>query len=216
MRLETIRANLGNTTAALPRHRKAKGRALTKWRRNGAHAQARRKPFLQKALGTKLSHRIDNWLPFENPASHREANCRVTEMHYSHNHPQNSDQVFDPSGEEQLHYRHNSNGAQRPQGTSVLLKWHGSNTAYGCTAMGYVGTGVLKSPQRKLAIDSRDPLPGRTMQLLATWPATSQTPLPAAHFTLTAQLGGGDNAGRLSRCSISPLRLIGAFLSALL
>lgn len=45
--------------------------------------------FLQKALRSKASNRVyRRCLPPENPAGHRKANRRVTEMHHPHAHPQ--------------------------------------------------------------------------------------------------------------------------------
>jgi hypothetical protein len=67
---------------------KANGRALTKWRRNGAHAQARKNP-LQQTLRAEPRHRIDYCLPLKNPAGHRKANRRIEQMHLSHIHPPN-------------------------------------------------------------------------------------------------------------------------------
>jgi hypothetical protein len=63
------------------------GRALTKWRRNGARAQALKKLDLQKALRPKPGNWVRYWLPPENPASHRKANCCIAQMHHFHIHP---------------------------------------------------------------------------------------------------------------------------------
>ena len=85
---------------------------------------------LQKPLRPIASDRIDDRqsFPLKNPAGHRKANSRVTEMHQSHKHPQFGSPT-DPSGEEPLHklYRHNSNECEDEQGTSVPSKWHGGN-----------------------------------------------------------------------------------------
>jgi hypothetical protein len=47
-----------------------------------------KKPVLQKTLRPEPRDWIYHRLPFENPASHRKANCRVDKMHRSHIHPQ--------------------------------------------------------------------------------------------------------------------------------
>ena len=52
------------------------------------------KTVLQKALSSKPTDGVySNCLPLEKPACHREANCRVTQMHHSHNTPPNSDRL---------------------------------------------------------------------------------------------------------------------------
>jgi hypothetical protein len=71
----------------LPGGEKANGRALTKWKRNGTHAQHLARNFLQKAGGTQSRHRINYRLATEYPASHRKTHCRITKMHEPHKHP---------------------------------------------------------------------------------------------------------------------------------
>jgi len=68
---------------------KSSGRALTKWRRNGARAQSYLAKDLQKARGPKTCDRVGyrHWLPLEYPAGHRKPNCRIAQMHDPHNTP---------------------------------------------------------------------------------------------------------------------------------
>jgi hypothetical protein len=79
-----IRANLSNSTEG-----GRKGRALTKWRRNGC-ARPNPDKNLQKPLRSKTSDRIyyRRCLPPKNPAGHREANRRIAKVHHSHRYPQ--------------------------------------------------------------------------------------------------------------------------------
>jgi hypothetical protein len=91
--LGTIRVHLGNRYVGLPKGVAGSDRA----RADEMEAQRGARPspektLLQKALRPESRHRIYYGLPLENPASHRKTNRRVAEMHYSHNHPQNSDQ----------------------------------------------------------------------------------------------------------------------------
>ena len=80
--------NLGNSTSGAG----SAGRAMTKWRRNGCARPSSTK-LLQKALSSKPTDWISNRLPLENPACHREANCRITEMHHPHKAPSQSDRL---------------------------------------------------------------------------------------------------------------------------
>ena len=91
------KTNLGNSYFR-DQEGKTIGRALTKWRRNGAHAQARKNRFLQKSLRPEPSHRIDYCLPLKNPAGHRKAKCRIEQMHLSHSHPPIGLDLVDPQG----------------------------------------------------------------------------------------------------------------------
>ena len=92
-----IRANLGNGYFW---EREAVGARLTKWKRNGAHAQACKRP-LQKTLRPKPCDWIDYCLPLENPAGHRKANRRIDQMHLPHKHPHFGIDLADPQGRNQ-------------------------------------------------------------------------------------------------------------------
>jgi len=87
---------------------------------------------LQKTLRPEARHGICNrhCFPLKNPAGHRKAYCRVTQMHQSHITPANRACRLDPLGEETTSlYRHNSNAPSGEQGTSVPSKWHRSNSS---------------------------------------------------------------------------------------
>jgi hypothetical protein len=75
---------------------------------------------LQQARRTKTRDRIGyrHCLSPEYPASHREPDCRIAQMHHTHIHPQWIGWYCE--GEELLKlYRHNTNGLDIEQGTSV-------------------------------------------------------------------------------------------------
>jgi hypothetical protein len=80
-----IWANLGNSTEG-----GSKGRALTKWKRNGCARPSLTN--LQKPLRSETSHWVDYWhcLPPENPAGHRKAYRRIAKVHHSHEIPPSS------------------------------------------------------------------------------------------------------------------------------
>jgi hypothetical protein len=90
-----FRANLGN--GYFWEHQQTEeqnnGRALTKWRRNGARAQAQEKP-LQKTLRPEPCDGVYYSLPLENPAGHRKAQRRIEQMHFFHRHPQIPDRLL--------------------------------------------------------------------------------------------------------------------------
>src|SRR5579871_5383819 len=83
------RSGQTQTLVTVPRV-EVKGRATTKWRRNGCARPSPENP-LQKALRPEpcnwVSYRL--CLPPENPAGHRKANCRITQVHHSHKTPPN-------------------------------------------------------------------------------------------------------------------------------
>src|SRR6266446_7843320 len=83
--------------------------------------------FLKKTRGSQPRNRIRHRLPPEYPAGHRKAQSRVTQMHEPHRYPQPSQICSSPQGRDQHHYRQNSSGIEGAQGTTVPLKWHGSN-----------------------------------------------------------------------------------------
>ena len=64
------------------------GRALTNWRRNGAHAQTQALTFLEKTRGSQTRYWISYRLPSKHPTGHRKAQSRITKMHEPHRHPQ--------------------------------------------------------------------------------------------------------------------------------
>ncbi len=83
--------------------------------------------FLKKTRRSQPRNRIRHRLPPEYPAGHRKAQSRVTQMHEPHKYPQPSQICSSPQGRDQHHYRQNSSGIEGAQGTTVPLKWHGSN-----------------------------------------------------------------------------------------
>ena len=83
--------------------------------------------FLKKTRRSQPRNRIRHRLPPEYPASHRKAQSRVTQMHEPHRYPQPSQICSSPQGRDQHHYRQNSSRVEGAQGTTVPLKWHGSN-----------------------------------------------------------------------------------------
>ena len=87
------------------------------------------KAVLQKSLRPKPCDWVDYRLPFKNPTGHREAKCRIEQMHLSHRHPPIwiDTSLILRGGTNYNLYRHNSNRAEREQGTTVPSKWHGSN-----------------------------------------------------------------------------------------
>jgi hypothetical protein len=72
-------------------------------RRNGGATGRAPKPgkSLQKTLRSEPYDRIYYWLPLENPAGHRKANRRITQVHHLHKTPPDPVGWFAP-GEEQL------------------------------------------------------------------------------------------------------------------
>ena len=81
--------NFGNTLATRTSQRMIKaGRALTKWKRNGARARTLAQSFLKKTRRPQPRDRISYWLPPENPTCHRKAQSCVTQMHEPHRYPQ--------------------------------------------------------------------------------------------------------------------------------
>src|SRR5258708_23810961 len=84
--------------------------------------------FLKKTRGSQTRNRIRHRLPPEYPAGHRKAQSRVTQMHEPHRYHQPSQICSSPQGRDQHHYRQNSSGIEGAQGTTVPLKWHGSNS----------------------------------------------------------------------------------------
>ena len=65
---------------------------------------------LQEPLRPEPGYGINrHGLTLEEPAGHRKANCRVTQMHHSHNTPPTRIGQFDPQGRNIKLYRHNSN-----------------------------------------------------------------------------------------------------------
>ena len=109
------------------RQRRKEGRALTKWKRNGARAQTLTPSFLKKTRRPQPRDWIRNRLPFEYPTGHRKAQSCVTQMHEPHVYPQRSESAI-TSGEDQHHYRQHSSGILAGQGPTVPLRWPGSNT----------------------------------------------------------------------------------------
>jgi len=97
---------------------KAMGARQTKWKRNGC-ARPSPKNLLQKPLRPKPSNRVSNWRSPENPACHRKANRRVTQMHYFHKTPSRPTRLVQGRGTNMNLYRHNSNAPTPVQGTSV-------------------------------------------------------------------------------------------------
>jgi hypothetical protein len=81
--------NFSNTFVSRSGQQKEKtGRALTKWKRNGARALALAQSFLKKTRRPQPRDRISYWLPPENPTGHRKAQSCVTQMHEPHRYPQ--------------------------------------------------------------------------------------------------------------------------------
>ena len=102
--------------------------ARTKWSATGC-APKLSQTVLQQPLRPKTCHRINNRhrFPPEQPTGHRKANRCIAQMHHSHNTPPTGWSIHRGRNHMNL-YRHNSNGPQPPQGTSVPSKWHGSNS----------------------------------------------------------------------------------------
>ncbi len=121
------------------------------------------KSLLQKALRPEPDDRVYDWhcLPPEYPAGHRKANCRIAQMHHSHKPPPGS-----ASGSlrgEHLTYRHNSNGGEVGQGTSVPSSWHRSNSGIeGVTARGLkpLANDSVNAPLRRHSSTGRNPVLG--------------------------------------------------------
>ena len=93
-----IRANLGNRY-----FRKPEGSDWARADEMEAQRGARPSPektVLQKSLRPKPCDWVDYRLPLENPAGHREAKCRIEQMHLPHRHPPIRIDLGDPSGEE--------------------------------------------------------------------------------------------------------------------
>src|SRR6266849_8084420 len=84
--------------------------------------------FLKKTRRSQPRNGNRYRLPPEYPAGHRKAQSRVTQMHEPHRYPQTIPNLLITSGEDQHHYRQNSSGIEGAQGTTVPLKWHGSNS----------------------------------------------------------------------------------------
>ena len=95
--------------------------------------------FLQKTGRPQTRNRISHRLPPEHPAGHREAQCRVTQMHEPHKYPQTNTPKHPnrpiTSGEDQHHYLQNSSGITAEQGLTVPFRWHESNRAYPASAL---------------------------------------------------------------------------------
>jgi hypothetical protein len=95
--------------------------------RNGAHAQSQAPNCLKKTRSPQTRNRIGYRLPLEYPASHREAQSRIAQVHELHKYPQPSESASSPQGRISNHYRQNSSGMTPEQGPTVPLQWHESN-----------------------------------------------------------------------------------------